>query len=233
MRELCGRPPGCGGHRSDRPHPHSEPRGWEEAQGGGGRWDLSVSASLPPPTNASPHLDLHLSPPAMRPPNLPLSSSPFKSPPPPPRAAPLHSALCPHLSPVRGGGRTLGSLVGGGPQSSAFVCDVCACSIRVCSAVHACACGGGGQELCTSCVSVTYVCTSPCMSPCVSLCAPLALHFFIPPPELCRLQCAQPDSWVWKRRERGGEKVCCGWGSPGLCSLPCRSLELGTTARFG
>lgn len=81
-----------------------------------------------------------------------------------------------------------------------------------------------------SCVSVTYVCTSPCMSPCVSLCAPLALHFFIPPPELCRLQCAQPDSWVWKG---GGEKVCCGWGSPGLCSLPCRSLELGTTARFG
>lgn len=124
----------------------------------------------------------------------------------------------------------MGFLVGGGsPQSSAFVCDVCACSIRVCSAVHACA-WGGGQELCMSCVSVTYVCTSPCMSPCVSLCAPLALDFFIPPPELCRLQCAQPDSWVWKG---GGEKVCCGWGSPGLCSLPCRSLELGTTARFG
>lgn len=190
---------------------------------------LSITPPLPVPALTSICISAPLQ---CAPQTCPYHPHPSNLPPPPQGCPP---AFCPASPPVpgAGGGRTLGSLVGGSPQSSAFVCDVCACSIRVCSAVHACACGGGGQELCTSCVSVTYVCTSPCMSPCVSLCAPLALHFFIPPPELCRLQCAQPDSWVWKGGERGGEKVCCGWGSPGLCSLPCRSLELGTTARFG
>lgn len=149
---------------------------------------------------------------------------------PPPRDAPLHSALRPHLSPVQGGAAHWGSWWGGGPPRARLLSVTCVHAASVCAALCMRVHVGGGQELCMSCVSVTYVCTSPCMSPCVSLCAPLALHFFIPPPELCRLQCAQPDSWVWKG---GGEKVCCGWGSPGLCSLPCRSLELGTTARFG
>lgn len=231
MREHCGRPPGCGGHRSDRPHPRSEPRGWEAAQGGGGRWDLSVSASLPP-SQCQPSPRSASQPPCNAPPKPALIILTLQISPPPPRAAPLHSALHPHLSPVQGGAAHWGPWWGGPPRAR-LLSVTCVHAASVCAALCMRVHVGGGQELCMSCVSVTYVCTSPCMSPCVSLCAPLALDFFIPPPELCRLQCAQPDSWVWKGGERGGEKVCCGWGSPGLCSLPCRSLELGTTARFG
>lgn len=150
-------------------------------EGGKRHGGISASQHHSPPPSASPHLDLHLSPPAMRPPNLPLSSSPFKSPP-PQRCPP---AFCPASPPVPGaggGGRTLGSLVGGGPQSSAFVCDVCACSIRVCSAVHACACGGGGagavHELCECDIRVHIPMHVPV---CVPVCAP-GPAFLHPPP---------------------------------------------------
>lgn len=184
----------------------------------------------PPPHQCQPSPRSASQPPCNAPPKPALIILTLQISPPPAPGLPPCILPCVPTCPRCGGGAAHWGPWWGGVPRARLLSVTCVHAASVCAALCMRVHVGGGQELCMSCVSVTYVCTSPCMSPCVSLCAPLALHFFIPPPELCRLQCAQPDSWVWKG---GGEKVCCGWGSPGLCSLPCRSLELGTTARFG